>query len=201
MQLAEQCGVQELEIDYEALGRDAELWAQFAVFIERAYSACDARGIALRVVLSWDAPRYMSLPSGPEYVVMCYNLYGYHSGPGPKADFDFLARTAELYRPYAASVRMAFATGGFDWTDGGVRALKQQEAEELLAEADATVMRDTDSAALCATFRQAGEDHTVWYADGTTLEAWADVMNEFAGIDLFRLGGNDLSDWRTTLLR
>ena len=30
---------------------------------------------------------------GPEYMVMLYNLYGLHSGPGPKADGPFIEKT------------------------------------------------------------------------------------------------------------
>lgn len=190
-----------LELDYENLKADAALWNQYAVFIARAWEMCRRDEVALRVVLPWDAPKYVTLPQGPEYVVMCYNLYGYHSGEGPKADISFLQETAELYKPYAPNVRMAFATGGFTWQDGSVTALTQLQAEERLQAADVTAERDPASGALHATFEEDGKTFALWYADGQTLATWRDVFTPygFAGYDLFRLGGNDLEDLSNTL--
>lgn len=192
-----------IEIDYENIKDDAALWAQYAVFIQKLYEQMKAEGLTLRVVLSWDAPRYVSLPEGPEYVVMCYNLYGYHSGPGPKADFSFLNETAQLYASVPDEVSMAFATGGFEWVNGSVvSALTQVQAEELLAQQGVTPRRDEDSGALYAQFELDGEIHIVWYADGETLARWCAHMQEkgFESFDFFRLGGNVLSDWEQTVL-
>lgn len=192
-----------LEIDYENIKDDAALWAQYAAFIQKLYEQMKAEGLTLRVVLSWDAPRYVSLPEGPEYVVMCYNLYGYHSGPGPKADFAFLDETAQLYASVPGKVSMAFATGGFEWVNGSVvNALTQVQAEELLAQQGVTPRRAEDSGALYAQFELDGEIHIVWYADGETLARWCTHMQEkgFESFDFFRLGGNVLSDWEKTVL-
>ena len=94
---------------------------------------CARDAIRLRVVLPWDAPKYAALPAGPEYTVMCYNLFGYHSGPGPKADVPFLTETCALYQNQPYTTRMAFANGGFAWRDSGISALTQTEAEALAA--------------------------------------------------------------------
>ena len=153
-------------------------------------------------MLPWDTPKYAALPVGPEYTVMCYNLYGYHSGPGPKADLDFLKTTCELYAALPVKARMAFATGGFDWHGDQIDALTQAQAVALLNDAQATPTRDANSAALTATFTADGETHEVWYADAQTLAAWRDACAAygFTGFDLFRLGGNDLEDWQSVLL-
>ena len=201
--LVDTYGLAGLEIDYENLKDDTELWAQYAAFIQKLYEQMRAEGLALRVVLSWDTPRYVTLPEGPEYVVMCYNLYGYHSGPGPKADFAFLDETAQLYANVPGDVSMAFATGGFEWVnDSVVSALTQTQAEELLEAQGVTPRRDVDSGALYAQFEQEGEIHIVWYADGETLARWCSHMQEkgFESFDFFRLGGNVLSDWEKNVL-
>ncbi|MBQ7306277.1 MAG: hypothetical protein IJW85_08720 [Clostridia bacterium] len=182
--------VEALEIDYENLGDDAALWQRFTLFIERLHAQLTQDGISLRVVLPWDAPRYATLPQGPEYTVMCYNLYGTHSGPGPKADFAFLDKIAALYADAPRPLRMAFATGGFDWSASGVESLTQQEAERRLALLSVTPSRDAASGALTASYTMNGASHTLWYADGETLRLWQEHTPGFDGADLFRLGGN-----------
>lgn len=191
-----------LEIDYENIKADKVLWAQFMTFVERLYAQFSAQGLRLRVVLSWDTPKYTVLPDGPEYSVMCYNLYGGHSGPGPKADLDFLETTCGLYKLCGPNVHMAFATGGFDWSRGKVDQLTQRQAEALLASAGVTPTRDLASGALYAAFTHADVAHTLWYADAQTLSVWQSAVAKhgFSHCDLFRLGGNDLDDWRSVLM-
>ena len=191
-----------LELDYENFGSDTKLYARYARLIEKLYAALSADGMGLRVVLNWDAPRYMTLPEGPEYSVMCYNLYGYHSGPGPKADTAFLKQVADLWRDVPGTVRMAFAAGGFLWKGSKVvSALTQQEAEKLLTERGVVPTRDAGSGALTATFIHEGGKGTLWYADGETLKRWQTQMNEFDGTDLFCLGGADPKDWLRTVFQ
>lgn len=186
-----------LELDYENIKKDTELWASYAQFIGRIWAICERDGVRLRVVLPWDAPKYICLPDGPEYTVMCYNLYGYHSGAGPKADFDFLNTTCQLYSEVPGKVRMAFATGGFVWSGNKISAVSQEEAEEILSRADVPPVRDEKSGVLNAIYELDGAVHEIWYADAMTLTAWRDACAAFGytGFDLFRLGGNDLNDW------
>ncbi len=190
-------GLRGLELDYENLGSDAGLWAAYAGFIQRIWAVCQRDGVRLRVVLPWNAPKYVTLPEGPEYTVMCYNLYGYHSGPGPKADIEFLKTVCELYREVPGTVRMAFATGGFVWSGDEIEALDQLQAAGRLAEAGVLPERDEASGALRAAYSADGVRHELWYADGQTLAAWRDVCLAYGygAFDLFRLGGNDLTDW------
>lgn len=190
-----------LELDYENFGKDTELYGRYAELIGQLYEVLSADGLGLRVVLSWDAPRYASLPEGPEYTVMCYNLYGYHSGPGPKADLAFLREVADLWRDVPGTVRMAFATGGFLWKNGKVsEALTQQAAEALLTERAVVPVRDEASGAMTASLIHDGQRAEVWYADGETLRRWRDAMSEFDGMDIFCLGGSNTQDWLRTVL-
>lgn len=196
--LVDEYGLTGLELDYENLKDDTTLWQNYAAFIQRAWAMCERDGVRLRVALPSDAPKYVTLPAGPEYSVMCYNLYGYHSGPGPKADIAFLKDTCALYQPLGLKVRMAFATGGFDWHGGDITALTQQQAQEQLNAACVTPTRDPASGVLTATYTADGETHEVWVADGQTLALWRDTCRAagFTSFDLFRLGGNDTADWK-----
>ncbi len=196
---AQSYGADGIEIDYENVEDAGELlWAPFARFIEKLYSQTVALGLKLRVVLGWDFARHAAFPEGPEYVVMCYNLYGYHSGPGPKADKDFLELTYSINQSLPGRVVMAFATGGFDWTQGGgITALTERSAARLLGglEADAICSTARDEASRCVRFvyTKNGETHEVWYADAETLLYWRSlgVARGYRDFALFRLGGND----------
>ena len=187
-------GADGIEIDFENI-KDEETWTSYGSFLQVLADKAEERGIAVRVVLPVSAPiDTLALPERAEYTVMCYNLHGLGSSPGPKADAAFLKKTAEAFSVLPHAV-YALATGGFEWDgDGkGVRALTQAQAETLAAENDVKTKRDGDSGALYFTYRDGEEKHTVWYADAQTLAVWRDVIlaaDADAGFDLWRVGGN-----------
>ncbi|MDO4989286.1 MAG: hypothetical protein Q4E45_02160 [Eubacteriales bacterium] len=192
MQLVRSTGVKGLEIDYENFKKDTELWSAYTAFLSQLYSILSHNGVLLRVVMECGAPEYASFPEGPVYICMCYNLYGYHSGPGPKADRAFLEKLGERWKAVPGEVHMAFASGGFLWAGDKVeKALTEQTAAQWLAEQGAEPVRDPDSGALRAVVRS-GQKYTVWYADGETLRIWRDTLRAmgYTHFDLFRLGGN-----------
>ena len=192
MRLIRSTGVSGLEIDYENFKKDTELWSAFTVFLRQLYAILSHNGISLRVVMECGAPKYAAFPEGPVYICMCYNLYGYHSGPGPKADIAFLKELGESWKAVPGEVHMAFASGGFLWAGDKVeKALTEQAAAQWLEANRAEASRDPDSGALRAVVRS-GKKYTVWYADGETLRVWRDTLRAagYSHFDLFRLGGN-----------
>ena len=194
MQMVRVCGVRGVEIDYENFKKDTELWSAFTDFISQLWSILSHNGIALRVVMECGAPEYAVFPEGPVYICMCYNLYGYHSGPGPKAGKTFLEGLGESWKSVPGEVHMAFATGGFVWNGSTVeKALTEREAQEWLAQQGEKAKRDPDSGALKAVYF-GDQKSTLWYADGETLACWRDTLLDmgYSHFDLFRLGGNDL---------
>ena len=200
--LAEEWQLQGLEIDYENIHEDRELARDFAAFISELHAALQARGIALRVCLEWDSILYTDLPEGPEYSIMCYSLYGYHSGPGPKADRGFLEKVAKLYQG-RGDCNMALATGGYDWKGNRAeREVTEKQAEELFRARNMRPARDPESGVLYGTFLQDGEEHTVWYADAETLRRWMEILGAYGydRFDFFRLGGNRPEDWNGKIL-
>lgn len=192
MRLVRRYGVKGLEIDYENFKKDTELWSYFTEFLSQLYTILSHNGISLRVVMECGAPEYAEFPEGPIYSCMCYNLYGYHSGPGPKADKEFLEKVGESWKKVPGEVHMAFATGGFVWAGKSVdKALTEREALQWLEEHNAKPKRDKASGALKAVVYD-DKKYTVWYADGETLEFWRETLQAmgYAHFDLFRLGGN-----------
>ena len=192
LQLIRQLDVSGVELDYENMKSNTRLWECYAQFLGELFPVLEQNDIRLRAVMECQAPRYAEFPAGPEYICMCYNLYGYHSGPGPKADLAFLQQLGESWQSIPGEVRMAFATGGFLWADGAVaRAMTEEEAAGYLALEGVAVERDAESGALTATW-QGEQDYAVWYADGETLSVWRGVLQSlgYRHFDLFRLGGN-----------
>lgn len=196
VEFACESGVDGIEIDYENLKKKEELWEPFCLFLEELKKQCDEKGLLLRVVLgAYDVDK-AQFPEGIEYAVMCYNLYGTHSGPGPKADVTFLRETFEKCKALPGNVSAAFSTGGFVWAgDKCEKALTETEAAELyasLGENASALERDSASGALHFTYTQDGVCREVWYADGETLCLWKQTAKEYGitRFSLWKAGGN-----------
>lgn len=190
VRLAKDCGCDGLEIDYERIRQDRTLWNFFLRFL--ALLQEEAGDLPVRVLLEPGTPaEELTFPEGPEYVVMCYNLFGAGTEPGPKADRAFLL---ELKRRFSSlpSVGFALANGGYFWTeDGAVTSLTTAQAEALAAETDAKPIRDPKSGAVHYQCNRNGQTVQVWYGDDQTLGYWASVLRENspAGISIWRLNG------------
>uniref|UniRef100_I2PYW9 Putative glycosyl hydrolase n=1 Tax=Desulfovibrio sp. U5L TaxID=596152 RepID=I2PYW9_9BACT len=204
--LAARYGFSGLEIDYEEV--PAPVWPEFLLFVSELQTQARARGLALSVLLQ-PQRRYLAapLPAGPDYVLMGYNLFGSHSGPGPKATPAFLAEQAAALRALGAleATGLALSTGGFDWTGGkAARQLDEAEAGALLARTKAATTRSADDGYLVSRYRDGkGQDHEVWHADAKTLATlWTAARSAgFGRLVVWRLGGNPpaLFDWLATL--
>lgn len=187
-------GADGIEIDFENI-KEPELWTDYAQFLELIWDKAQAEELSMRVVLGVNTPvEDLDFPLGPEYSVMCYNLYGTHSGPGPKADIDFLKKIAVKFSKLQ-HVTYALATGGFEWNDDGIviRSLTQESAETLAEESACKPGRDMSSGGLYYTYQDNGKKFTVWYADAKTLATWRSAILEVdsgAEFDLWRVGGN-----------
>ena len=195
LSMTKSIGADGIEIDFENI-KEPELWTDYVRFLEQIWDKAQAEELSIRVVIGVSAPvEEINFPTGPEYSVMCYNLYGTHSGPGPKADTDFLKKTAEKFSKLQR-VTYALATGGFEWNDDDAvtHSVTQKEAEALAEEFACEPIRDKSSKALYYTYQNNGKKFTVWYADAKTLKAWRKVIlevNPGAEFDLWRVGGNN----------
>lgn len=190
-------GYDGVELDFEAIRLDMALWQRYTRYISDVYNRCSLAGLDMRVVLEPGTPfEDVEFPAGPQYVVMCYNYYGGHSGPGPKAAPDFIRDIATRSSSLPGDVSYALATGGFNWgEDGKATALTEKQALELSKLHGAYTQRDENSRAVTFTFTDAESSTcTVWYADDETLRHWADCIYDATGksptIALWRVGGN-----------
>lgn len=190
--IVERYGFDGVEMDFEKVS-EAD-WEKLSSFYEELYERLNAKGKALRIILEPRTPiERLSLPEGPVYVMMAYNLFGSHSGPGPKADHSFIQKLASRMKALPGETAIALSVGGFDWADGGKAAsVTEQRAAELLQLSSATSpVRDKASGSLHFTYKDEDDrKHTVWYADGETIAQWVGVAEQsgYHNIVLWRLG-------------
>ncbi|MGG3311763.1 glycosyl hydrolase family 18 protein [Paenibacillus lautus] len=187
-----QHGFNGVELDYEKVRK--EDWANLSTLYKELYERLQAEGFSLRIVLEPGISQssFELLPAGPDYVLMAYNLYGGHSGPGPKADHAMIRKLADKLQGIPGDHAIALSVGGFDWANNGkVVSLTEKRAVELAHSISDNPKRDPSSGALYFEYTDdQGFDHTVWYADGMTIAGWMDTAKD-AGISkiaIWRLG-------------
>ncbi|ANA81893.1 MULTISPECIES: glycosyl hydrolase family 18 protein [Paenibacillus] len=180
-----------VELDYEKVRK--EDWDNLSALYSELYERLRTEDLSLRIVLEPGVrAASLDLPKGPDYVLMAYNLHGGHSGPGPKADHAMIRELAEKLQQIPGEHGLALSLGGFDWAEGGkVTSLTEQRAIELANSIPDEPQRDPASGALYFEYTDdLGADHTVWYADGTTVAGWIETARAsgIAKIAIWRLG-------------
>ena len=182
-----------VEIDYEALWKDADLTKKFLVFATKLYTQAETAGLKVRIVLEPKTPFDAGFCKGPEYVVMMYNLYGLHSEPGPKANREFIQSVLGKMQNLPGEKSVAFATGGCLWgSNGEKRLLTEDEASALAKKHHARLNRDKASGCQVFSYEEDSVTYTIWYADAETIKYWTSAALELGdtNISLWRMGGN-----------
>ncbi len=180
-----------IEIDYEGIKKDETLWGYFILFVKELYEEAKNHNLLLRVLLEPGVElKSLEFPSSPTYVMMCYNLYGYGTEPGPKANGEFLLQMVDKMKHFPGKVGFAIATGGFDFDENGtVSQLTKAKAQRLKNQYNALEYRDEESMSLYFKYKDINQiKHEVWYADDTTLDYWFSIIEE--------AGDYNLSLWR-----
>lgn len=183
-----------IEIDYEQIKNDMKLWNDYISFIRELYEKAQEKGLKLRVVLEPNIPiAKLNFPKGPAYVIMCYNLHGISTGPGEKANPEFINNLIKKMSNIPGKKDFAIATGGFDWADNGkTTSVSEIEANKILKEYGARAQRESKSQCLFFNYKDKNNiDHQVWYADNITLKFWMKTIIEKGyDVSIWRLGGN-----------
>ena len=197
VQMALDYGYDGVELDYEELRQDQELWSGFVELTQILWDKCQDSGLDMHVVLMPGFPVDYDWPEGPQYVVMCYNLHGKGTEAGPRADREFIEEMIAKMERMPGPVGFGLATGGYDFCeDGNVEGVTRNTAEKRLhIHKNLEAERDEASQQLYFTYWDADKaQHTLWYADEQTLEYWSDIIRDagFDSITIFRAGGNEL---------
>ena len=188
-------GFDGIEIDYEAIKKDRELWGHFLVFVNELIPMANEKGLKVRILFEPSAPiKEYDWPEDAEYVMMCYNLYGYGTKPGPKADIAFLKEMVEKMEYLPGDINFALASGGFDFaSDGSVKQIDTISAKDIEKKSGSDSHIDEGSGDHVFKYTDdEGMDHEVWYADQDTLKLWMKTIRESGHerFTIWRLGGN-----------
>lgn len=151
--------------------------------IDTLKTEADKKDLDVRIILEPSTPTdELDFPQGASYAVMCYNLYGNGTDPGPKADLDFIK---EMYTKFKdlPDIYFALSNGGYDWENGTQKATqkKRVEIEQLIQQYKAEPQRDTNSGALSFEYEENHTKHIIWYADEETLKQWTEELNFASG--------------------
>lgn len=195
LDMADELGCDGVEIDYEAIRKDKKLWGLFNEFTNILCDQAIARGMKVRILFEPSAPiEEYEWSDYPEYVMMCYNLYGYGTEPGPKANPGWIKQLVKKMEYLPGKINFALATGGFDFCeDGSIAAVNTAVAQKLEKDYGVTSERDDDSYDLVFKYTDnSGNEHEVWYADRETIKNWIDAVYQtgHSRITIWRLSGN-----------
>lgn len=177
-----------LDLDYEGLdGSDQD---NFRDLVSELSVELQRRSLRLNVVLE---PQRGPLPSPgtASVTIMGYNLHGTHSGPGPRATPDFVAKLGERGRGDAkGSPDLALALAGFSWSPGKKAKQVDWAETQKLAANSAKAGRDALTRVPYAHLEDGTE---IWFEDPESLHAKWDAAQQagFSGLMLWRLGGNN----------
>ena len=193
--MAKGLGCSGVEIDYEAIKKDDKLWNLFNRFVTVLSKEAQQQEMDLRIVFEPSAPiQNYTWPSYPEYVMMCYNLHGYGTDPGAKAEPLWIKELSTKMKTLPGKVNLAFATGGFDFAgDGSVKQINLKDALSIKDQKGAVAIEDSTSGDKYFDYNDdSGQTHQVWYADQETLKLWIQTARDSGinRISVWRLGGN-----------
>ncbi len=194
-------GYDGLEIDYESIYSDMELWNKYIPFVQKLIDEAEKEELPVRIILEPSTPfSELNFPDGAEYEVMCYNLKGPGTDPGPKADFSFLDEIVEKTSDMP-NIGFALSNGGYKWRDtdfNDITALEDDTIQEIIDEVQPDIHRDEESYALWFNYKEEYKEivtqengekseiiqevyYTIWYSDQETLNAWRERLNETSG--------------------
>jgi spore germination protein YaaH len=177
-----------VHLDYEQVAEADS--SDFGAFVENLQRELEFRGLGLEVVVE---PSYGPLPRPrtTSVSVMGYDLFGPHSGPGPRATPEFVAGL----QPRASgdtdsAAGLAIALSGFAWQpNGAVTPLDWARAGQLAAEGQMWQREATNGVPTA----RLDDGTEVWFEDPESLlRKWdAAWRSGFRRLLLWRLGGND----------
>lgn len=184
-----------LELDYEDVSADS--WPRLLRFADSLRDRLISEGKDLRLITQPRRP-YLDLKSaGTPVAIMAYNLYGTHSGPGPKTTPEFVTRLGQALDDAGVlpGARIALPTGGFLWRPGGeTRSVTEVEALLLQSVDGAGRLRRTPYEYPFFSVAEGDDGRSeIWYQDAASIEGQivAALAAGFDEITLWRLGGND----------
>lgn len=199
------------DIDFEEIGLENK--KSFSGFIEYLANELHKNDLVLSVSVhvqtgrtsDWEAARaqdWESISRSADTVrVMAYDFHNTKTSPGPITPIDRLEEVlkfASLKIPVEKLV-IGLPLYGYNWSNKNTVAMEYQDATKSAQANNAEFQRDAISSALTANYAENNTDHTIWVEDAQSVISKINLARDY-GIYQFcfwRLGGEDLSLWRT----
>jgi len=181
-------GFSGLHLDYEQVYESDS--SDFRLFVEQLRRELYSRELGLEVVIE-PSRGPLPEPNTTNISIMGYDLFGPHSGPGPRATPEFVSGLGSRAGGDADSAAgLAMALGGFASEPGGdVRSLDWAQAPLLSAEAQTSQRGELDRVPNA----RLDDGTELWFEDPESLLSKWDAAwrSGFRRLLLWRLGGND----------
>lgn len=208
VRLVEENDFDGLDIDYEnLLAEDRE---PFSLFIEELAAALHTNGRILSIAVhaktddagSWGGPAAQDWArlgaAVDEFKIMTYDYHWATSEAGPIAPLDWvdevLTYAATVVPPEKTWVGVHFY--GYDWVGSAAESLEWQQVAKRAEQQEATIRRDQPGEAW---FTYDDGRHMVYFTDAQALAERLEFVYSrhphLAGIAIWRLGGEDPSNW------
>ncbi|MFN2271571.1 MAG: glycosyl hydrolase family 18 protein [Anaerolineae bacterium] len=211
-------GYDGIDIDYESLN-GADDRDSFSLFIEELAAALHAHGKLLAVTVhpktyspgSWSGPQAQDWKrigtAVDRFRVMTYAYSGCSSSPGPIAPLWWMEDVMRFATSVVSSnkVYVGIHFYGHDWGGGMCSSVTWQSAQQSF-NAYGTIRQWQGSAGWRQEVAEpwfsysdeAGQRHTVWYADAESVRARLGLVGKYGlgGIAVWRLGGEDPAAWK-----
>lgn len=208
--LVEDNGYDGVEIDYESLeATDREDYSDFMTNLSTKIHA-DGKLLATAVHAKTSDQGTWGGPAAQDWLVLgevCDAIkimtYDFHWSTSAAGDIAPLSWMEEVY-DYAETVlpkekvHVGIHFYGYDWVDELATDLTYEDVQELITEYNPSVKTSSEGEKYF-TYSKKGKTHTVYFADHETIANRVELANDydFAGIGIWRLGGEDLLNWTT----
>lgn len=124
--------------------------------------------------------------------IMCYNLHGPFSGPGPLSTPEFVKEVILFAGSCGVpkeKTAIALPLGGFDWSEGKASGVTFKNAEKSAISYGAKMEWDAENSSRHFKYEKNGVSHEVWFEDRYSIAGKLCIME--------RLGIHKLSLWRS----
>ena len=198
-----------IDLDYENLRASDR--AAFTSFVEQLATALHAQGKLLTVNVyaktsepgTWDGPQaqdWWAIGRAADQVrIMTYEYSWSTSSPGPIAPVnwvnDVIGYATSQITP--GKILQGIPFYGYDWVGQRGTDLVWTQAMDVATRFGVSVRWDSVSASSWFEYVSGGARHTVWFEDGSSVNAKLDVtrIHDVGGIAIWRLGGEDPANW------
>lgn len=195
--LARDSGFTGVHLDFEYLPpADAPRLAEFLSALRRSFSGKISMAVFPPVEFPEKWSRFHDLkliaPLVDEIVIMCYDLHGAHTGPGPVTDVRWAEKNIRYALRYikAETIWLGVPAYGYRWCNGKAQALSARQGVKLAG--TYSHVRDA-SGTIHFSYMDSGSSCDVYISDKRTRSLLNNLSSRYglAGTAVWRLGFDD----------